>query len=93
MARKSEDILLALIIQVTYFGEIPNFLTVIGAITIFICIVLTALRRIAQKNAKAKWIKKVFCIDEQEGQRGPGRKGPGQGGPGQDHKTPVSKGS
>ena len=63
LARKSEDILLSLLIQVVYFREVPTALTLFGAVLILICTLLLGFRKLAESKAQPdRCTTIVFCL-------------------------------
>ncbi len=54
LARKSEDIVLSLVIQALFFGEIPDALALIGAAIILGCIMAAGMRKIVQEKVKGR---------------------------------------
>ncbi|XP_059095461.1 solute carrier family 35 member G1-like [Tigriopus californicus] len=52
LARKAEDIVLAFLIQILYFGDIPTILTLLGTVIITVCILISGFRKILEKSAQ-----------------------------------------
>ncbi len=71
LARKSEDILVGLLVQVAYFGQVPGALVVLGAALILACILLSGVRKVLERrNEVGRCVRAVFCLptihDEQD---------------------------
>lgn len=52
LARKAEDIVLAFLIQILYFGDIPTILTLVGTVIITVCILISGFRKILENSAQ-----------------------------------------
>ncbi len=65
LARKSEDILVSMLVQVLYFGEIPTALTLFGAALILACILLLGCRKVAEsRKDSGRCVRGFFCLPE-----------------------------
>ena len=72
LARKAEDILLSFAVQLLYFGDVPNWLTWLGATIVAVCVVLMGVRKLVEARAKRElkvdteremgWAEKVLCL-------------------------------
>jgi len=50
LARKSMDLVTAYFVQICFFDEIPNVLTVSGAALIIICVLLSGIRKVIERR-------------------------------------------
>ncbi len=74
LARKSEDILVGLLVQVAYFGQVPGVLVVLGAALILACILLSGVRKVLEgRSDVGRCVRAAFCLptdnDEEQNQQ------------------------
>lgn len=62
LVRKADDILLAFLIQIFYFGQIPDTLATIGSVMITVSVLVSGARKIVDKKVNRNWLRKLFCL-------------------------------
>ena len=70
LVRKADDILLAFLIQIFYFGEIPDTLATVGSIMITCSVLVSGARKIVDKRVRSSsrnWVRHIFCLSGVEG--------------------------
>ena len=66
LVRKADDILVAYLIQVLYFRNIPNYLSVIGAVLITVTVFVTGGRKLLMNSNRFSCVKRLCCLPRAE---------------------------
>ena len=66
LVRKADDILLAFVIQIAYFGDIPTLVPSAGAIMITAAVILAGARKIASEKSRSRGLRRVLCLPQLE---------------------------
>ena len=62
LVRKADDILVAYLIQVFYFHNIPNYLSIIGAVLITLTVFVTGGRKLLTNSTRFSILKQLCCL-------------------------------
>ena len=65
LSRRIQDILSNFLVQVAYFGDIPNALTIIGTVIISTCVILSGIRKMFRARfQESKALRILLCLEK-----------------------------
>ena len=62
LVRKADDILLAFIIQIFYFDQIPDTLATVGSVMITLAVLVSGARKIIAKKSRNCAVRRILCL-------------------------------